>query len=158
MTRTSRAGSLSKASKWGFTLLELLAVLFIISIFFTLAVPKIRGGKGVDSRAMRLASVLRELNDSAMARKEAYDITFELDKQMAHWKGPEGKKELDLSGLDYVSVPSRGKVREGSLQIFFGPEGASEDITARLLSKDAAYTVYLNEMSGRVRVDEEEVK
>jgi len=157
MTRILRAGSSgSRAS--GFTLLELIAVIFIVSLFFTLALPKIRDIKSADARAMRLASVLREINDSALARKELYDITFDMEEQAVRWKGPEGKKEMALEGLEYVSVPSRGEVREGTLQIFFGPEGAPEDITARILLEDAAYTVTLSEMSGRVRVNEEELE
>jgi len=155
MTGTSRAGSLSRSDR-GFTLLELLAVVFIISLFFTLAVPRIRETRSADSRAKRLASVLRELNDSAMARKEAYDITFDLDGQSVRWNGPEGKKDMELEGLDYAALPSTGEVREGTLQVFFGPEGAPEDITARILDDESVYIVHLSEMSGRVSVSEEE--
>lgn len=152
MTRTSRAGNSSSS---GFTLLELLAVLFIISIFFTLALPRIRHMNTTRSDALKVAAILRDLNDSAIARKENYDITFDLEGKVLKWLGPDGKKEFSLNNLVSVTLPSRGELKEGSLQIFFGPDGAMEDISVLLADTDSSYRITFREMSGKVEVNEE---
>ncbi|MDA8091707.1 MAG: type II secretion system protein [Nitrospiraceae bacterium] len=148
MTRISTTGICSK----GFTFLELVVVLFIISLFFTLAVPSFRRNYA-QTDALKLASVLRELNDSSIAMKQRYDITFDLDKGTISWNGPEGKRSMDVKGLTKVEIPSRGALTDGSLQVFFGPTGAPENIDAYVEGKGGnIWKVSLNELSGRVKI------
>ena len=148
MTRISTTG---KCSKKGFTFLELAVVLFIISLFFTLAVPAFRRNYA-QTDALKVASVLRELNDSSVAMKKNFDITFDLDAGKISWTGPEGKKSIDVKGLIRVDMPSRGAVREGSLKVLFGPMGAPENLDVYMKGKELVWRVSLNEMSGRVKV------
>ncbi len=147
MTRISTTGKCSK----GFTFLELVVVLFIISLFFTLAVPAFRRTY-TRTDALKVASVLRELNDSSVAMKKNFDITFDLDSKKISWDGPEGKRSMDVKGLTRVVMPSRGSVTEGSLKVFFGPMGAPENIDVYMKGKGALWKVSLNELSGRVKV------
>ncbi|MDA8168517.1 MAG: prepilin-type N-terminal cleavage/methylation domain-containing protein [Nitrospiraceae bacterium] len=150
MTRTSRTGKCSK--KQGFTLLELAVVIFIISLFFTLAVPAFRN-RTSDSDALKVASVLRELNESSIARKADYDITFDMDRRLADWNGPEGPRSMELKGLTAVDMPSRGMVKEGTLKILFDAMGAPEDITVYLSGEKNGYKVSLVQLSGRVIIN-----
>ncbi|MDA8089891.1 MAG: prepilin-type N-terminal cleavage/methylation domain-containing protein [Nitrospiraceae bacterium] len=153
MTRISTTGKCSK----GFTFLELVVVLFIISLFFTLAVPAFRRNYA-QTDALKVASVLRELNDSSVAMKKNFDITFDMDAGKISWTGPEGKKSMDVKGLTQVAIPSRGAVKEGSLKVLFGPMGAPENIDVYMKGKGALWRVSLNELSGRVKVSSIEKK
>lgn len=155
MPRTSPTGTCVR----GFTLLELVVVLFIISIFFTLAVPVMRRNSAHPD-AMKMASLLRELNDSSIAMKKNFDIIFDLDNGAVSWTGPEGKRSASFKGLKEVDTPSRGAVKEGTLKVFFDAGGAPEDINVYMEGNAGKniYEVSLNELSGRVMVKEKSVE
>ena len=152
MTRTSIAGTCSiKGPGKGLTLLELVVVLFIISLFVAVAVPVFRSHHNQPD-ALKMASLLRELNDSSIAMKKSFNITFNLDTGLVSWTGPDGKRSARFKGLIEVRTPSRGKVKDGTLQVFFGPEGAPENIDALIEGRTGDYQVRLNALSGRVRI------
>lgn len=152
MTGTSGAGSRIS----GFTLLELIAVIFIVSLIFSLALPSFRENRASDSDALKTASVLRELNDSSIARKESYHISFDLDGRLVSWLGPEGKRSMRLETLSAVELPSRGMVREGSLTVLFDTLGAPEDIAVYLNKAEGhRQKVLLQHLSGRVKIIED---
>ncbi|MDA8388179.1 MAG: prepilin-type N-terminal cleavage/methylation domain-containing protein [Nitrospiraceae bacterium] len=147
MTRTSTTGTCSR----GLTLLELVVVLFIISLFFTLAVPVFRRHHARPD-ALKMASLLRELNDSSIAMKKNFDITFNLDTGFVSWTGPEGRESATFKDLTMVQTPSKGAVKDGTLTVIFGSEGAPEDIDVYLEDPAKTYEVRLNALSGRVRI------
>jgi Tfp pilus assembly protein FimT len=155
--KTSKAGICSSRA---FTLFEILLVVFLLSLIAALSFPAFsRIGEGrLKSDAKRAASILRYINDTAIARKETLTLHFNLDSSTASWQAEEGQKKETLESLRYVSLPSRGEVREGELSIFFGPLGAPEDISLRFEEEAGGMTVALNRMSGRVKItgDEDE--
>ncbi len=154
MTRTSTTGR-SSSSRQGFTFIELIAVLFIISLLMATVLPTIRSKRTPGAEAMKVASLLREMNDSAIARKAKYQVTFDLGAKRIDWDGPDGKGGMALKGLQSVTLPSRGEVKDGTLTVFFDPSGAPEDITVFLSDGGkSGYDVILEEISGRVRVEE----
>ncbi|MDA8326152.1 MAG: prepilin-type N-terminal cleavage/methylation domain-containing protein [Nitrospiraceae bacterium] len=153
MPRTSTTGRCNR----GFTLLELVVVILIISLVFTLAVPAFRHNSA-HPEALRMASLLRELNDSSIAMKKKFDITFDLDTAVVSWTGPDGKRSAHFKELKDVQTPSRGTVREGTLKVIFDAQGAPEDINVYMESGAGTYKVSLNELSGRVRVSSVEKK
>ncbi|MDA8155251.1 MAG: prepilin-type N-terminal cleavage/methylation domain-containing protein [Actinomycetota bacterium] len=151
MTSPSRAGT--SASTDGFTFLELAVVLFIISLMLALVYPALRS-RSSDSVPLRIASVLKQINEASQARKQNYSITFDMDNHTINWDGPDGKKTMDAPGLQSVTIPSRGEVNQGTLQVLFDYSGAPEDITVLLDEHGGkAYKVKLNEMSGRVHIE-----
>ena len=152
MTKTSPAGTCTKK---GFTLLELAVVLFIISLVMMLAMPRLGRRESASGEALEVASLLRELNDSALARKKSYWVKFDLDGREMKWAGPEGERSMPLKDLSSLTLPSKGNIKDGSLTFFFDPGGALEDLRVSLRGENDAYQVYLNEMSGRVKVIEE---
>jgi Tfp pilus assembly protein FimT len=140
----------------GFTFMELAAVLFVITLFFTLAIPVVRERGGAATEALKTASVLRGLSESAIARKKSYSITFDMDTKSARWEGPEGKKRMELKGLGSVTMPSTGEVRQGALTVFFDPAGPKEDLTVRISGgKGKSFRVVMSGLGGRVKVHEE---
>lgn len=152
--RTSKAGIYSK----GFTLLELIVVIFIVSLMLMVSFPYFtisEGGK-LKSEAALLASVLRYLNDSAVSAKETYGVKIDLRQKTVSYKGPDGEKVERIDELSSVSLQSRGTVSDGEVIVFFTPTGASESFTINLQGDDSAIAVSSNSLSGRIGIQPQE--
>src|SRR3990172_3496269 len=89
--RISRTGI---SSSHGFSFLELIVALFIISLVMAVVLPSFSGfGENkLKSESREMASILRYIYDSASARKETFFMKFNLDNNQVSWEGPEGKK------------------------------------------------------------------
>ena len=138
----------------GFTLLELLVVIFIISVVLALALPTFTGmgGNKTVSDAKRVASILRYLNDSALSTKESLTLKVDFREKVIGYNGPEGEKSERFDSLSGVELQSRGMVTEGELFVFFSPLGAQEDITMHLGDEGSAVAVTLHSLNGRVKI------
>lgn len=138
----------------GFTLLELMVVIFIISVVLALALPTFTGmgEHRIMSDAKRIASILRYLNDSALSTKENLTLKVGFKDKVIHYNGPEGEKSEQFDSLTGVELQSKGMVTEGELFVFFGPLGAQENITMHLGDEGSRMAVALNSMNGRVKI------
>lgn len=143
----------------GFTLLELIVVMFIVSLMLMMSFPyfTIREGGKLKSEAARVASVLRYLNDSAVSVKETYGVKIDLRQKTFSFKGPDGEKVEKIDDLSSVSLESRGTISDGEVIVFFTPTGASESFIIHLRAEDSAIAVSSNSLSGRVRIQPREV-
>lgn len=152
--------SLEKRSGWrlsvsGFTLLELMVVIFIISLMAAVIFPSlgVLEGKGVTAEARRLASVVRYLNDTALSVKQTCSLKFDFNDDSIVWKGPDFEKKESFGKLAGVTLTSRGEVREGELTVFFNPLGAQDNMTITLRDANNTAKVIFNAMSGRVKIE-----
>jgi prepilin-type N-terminal cleavage/methylation domain-containing protein len=138
----------------GFTLLELMLVVFIISVVLALALPTFTGmgERKIVSDAKRIASILRYLNDSALSTKESLTLRVDFKDKVIGYNGPEGEKSERFDSLSGVELQSRGMVTEGELFVFFSPLGAQENITIHLGDEGSPMAVALNSMNGRVKI------
>jgi type II secretion system protein H len=138
----------------GFTLLELVIVIFVIALLAGLVFPSFRGlsERQLSSDARRTAALLQYLSDSAMATKETYSVDFDLQKSSLSWKGPEGDKTESLKTLAGVDLQSRGMTREGLVNVFFGPAGISEYIEVLLKDDEKEMKVAFNPISGKAKI------
>jgi len=87
------------SSKRGFTLLEIVVVLFIVSLVMAIVLPSFAGfGESkLKSESKEIASILRYMNDSAVSRKETFLIRFDLDKNMVTWQDLMERKRKSLT-------------------------------------------------------------
>jgi general secretion pathway protein H len=147
---TLKTGICSK----GFTLLELILVIFILSLVLALSFPNFtleKDGK-LKSEAGRIASILRYLNDSAISTKELHTMKVNFKEKVMRYKGPEGEKAEKIDNLSRITLQSRGDVSEGELTMFFGPTGAGENFSIHLTGIESSMTIVFNALSGRVKV------
>ena len=149
---TSRAGT---SNSRGFTLLELIVVLFVVSLIAAIVLPSFSGfGEGkLKSEARELASILRYMNDSAVSRKETFPLKFDLDKNLVSWQGPEGERTRRLDDLTGVTTQSLGTASSGEVIFLFGPLGVRENLSVHLGTGSKNLTVTLNHLSGRVKIE-----
>jgi general secretion pathway protein H len=146
---TERAG--------GFTLLELMVVLFIVSLMAALVLPNLRYSENrIRSQARKVASILRYLNETAAAKKVTLPISFNIDKGTITWQDSEGERSEEIDSLSAVELQSRGILKEGELVVFFQPLGLREYLMVYLRQDDEERTVAFNPVSGRVKIIEPE--
>lgn len=158
--RISRTRShVPRPSSRGFTLLEIIAVIFIISLVAALVMPSFGGfgTKGIRTEATRAASLLRYLNDSAIYTKpeKGYPLQIDLRDGSLRWAGPEGEKSDRLDTLVSLDLQSQGELKEGQVTVFFGSNGLQEYLKMKLRDEDRTMTVAFNPISGRVKILED---
>jgi hypothetical protein len=73
------------------------------------------------------------------------------------YRGPDGEKVERIDNLSSISLQSRGTVSDGEVIVFFTPTGASESFTIHLRGENSAIAVNSNSLSGRVRIQPQEV-
>ncbi|MBI5740835.1 MAG: hypothetical protein HZA16_08940 [Nitrospirae bacterium] len=149
----------SRKAGSGFTLFELVVVIFIISLTTALIMPSFwdTGEKALKSEAKRMSGALRYIYDEAVGKKIIYTVKVDLDD--SSW-GFESEREArsyslgnDVAFKD-VMVPSHGEISSGEVTIEFGPLGPAEPLTLHLIKDDLEYTVMFNHISGRAKIFE----
>lgn len=145
-------------SKRGFTLLELIVAIFIVSLVLAVVFPSfaVFGENRLKSEAREMASILRYMNDSASSRKETFAIKFDLDTNKVFWKGPEGGKTKVFEDLTGVTTQANGTVNKGELIVFFDPLGIKGNLSVHMNREKKYVTVTLNHLSGKVKIKDEE--
>lgn len=148
-TLISRTGISSR----GFTLLEIIIVIFIISITLGIVLPAINIERSLKAEVKRFASVLRYILDEAVTKKETLYLTVKLPEKRISYEISGGKKEESLPHLVEIKSSSRGELKDSSLTIFFYPTGVREAFVFTFQDKKERYEVKINPVSNRVKIE-----
>lgn len=146
------------SGKQGFTLLEILVVLFIVSLVMAVVLPSFAGfGESkLKSEAREMASILRYMNDTAVSRKETFLMRFDVDKNMVTWQGPDGEKTKKFEDMTGVRTQSNGMVSKGEMIVFIEPLGIQENLSVHMRRGKKGVAITLNHLSGKVKIKDEE--
>ena len=138
----------------GFTLLELIVALFLISAITAIVLPSFAGfgERKLRSEAREVASIVRFLHDSAVSRKETYWIKFDFNADLITWKSPEGKKSKRFEYVTSLTTQATGAVSSGEITIFIAPTGFRDNIAVDMGTGDEKMTITFNHMSGKVKI------
>ena len=138
----------------GFTLLELIVVMFILSLVLAVSLPSLTGiGESrMKSDAKRLGSIVRYLNESAVSTKNTLNMKITFADRVIRYNGPEGDKSEKFDFLSGIELPSRGLISEGEVVVFFSPLGATENFILHLRDDKSDMSIAFNSMSGRVGI------
>lgn len=153
----------------GFTLLELLVVMVLISIMAALVVPRLpsTGSSALKSSARSTAALLRYLGERSTGSKTVYRLHLNISENSIKVtsKLPNGDEippddqllshKVLESGVMIADVqsPRLGKVTEGEVLIDFGAGGLSEVLTLHLNSPQGeSFTVAGFPASGKVKL------
>lgn len=154
-----QAGTCNKQKRpSGFTLLELIIVIFIISLLSAIVLPSFYrlGTDSLKTDAKKLASLIRYLNDSAIYSKQTYTLKFDLQDRSLSWNGPDGDKTEKFKDLAGLNLPSKGMVKEGQVTVMFGPLGLQENLDILLSNGGKEFKVLFNSLSGRIKITSNE--
>jgi general secretion pathway protein H len=153
----------------GFTLIELIIVLLILSITAALVVPRLpsSGGMALKSSARSTAALLRYLGERSTGSKNIYRLHINLSENSIKVtrKLPNGEeippedpllsRKIVENGVVIADVqsPRFGKVTEGEVLIDFGAAGLSEFLTLHLNSAHGeSFTIAGYPAGGKVKL------
>jgi len=153
----------------GFTLIELMVVLVILSITAALVVPRLPATDSMElkSSARSLSSLLRYLGERSVGSKNIYRLhinisenSLRVTRKLANGDeippdDPLLSRKVLAAGVviaDFQS-PRLGKITEGEVLIDFGAGGLAEFLTLHLSSsKGESFTVAGYPQGGKVKV------
>lgn len=153
------ASTLLRSNARGFTLVELIIVIFIISMTAALIMPSLwdRGERALKRESRHISNTLRYIYDEAVGKKQTFNLKINLDKNVWSYKSKNESRNFKLKdGVIFkdIIVPSLGDVSFGEVIMAFGPLGPEEPIIVHLIKKEQEYTVIFNHISGRSKVYE----
>lgn len=139
---------------YGFSYIELIVVLVIISILTATVLPAFINfsDKRIKSEAKEIASIIRYLSDNSLLKKETFYIKFDMDRNTVYWASESGQRMKRLDSLFVIRTQSKGEVSKGEVIFFFEPDGAKENLDIYLIDKKDRILVSFNNLSRKVRV------
>lgn len=142
-----------KRDQGGFTLLETMVVLIIISLALAIVVPSMTSGMGrlgLKITAKNIATTLKYARNQALREREVYYVEALEDRlSIRALSSKEAKKELSLEeGVEVTADPEEVMV--------FYPGGRSSGGTLKVMNMDNEdyYTVRVARSTGRVSVSQ----
>jgi prepilin-type N-terminal cleavage/methylation domain-containing protein len=146
---------LKELKEKAFTFLEVVIVVFIVSILAAVVLPEFLSSSvnSHDDDARMVASILRFAKDRAQFSMNEESIDIDLDKKTLSFER-EGKKEVKkIDSLHAVKVSSSKKKLSGMVTVIFPDSGLSERITVRLIADSGFLDVICNPYSGKVTIE-----
>ena len=136
----------------GFTLIELVLVLFILTVMAGVALPAV--GRGVDALHLRadvaaFSAFLRYAREQAITKREPHQVRIDPDAHLLTL-AVEGAETPRLSRRlsPRVAIQAEGST---TLSIAFSRQGLSSGGTFRLVGPDGrAYRIRVDPLTGRV--------
>ncbi len=160
---------LNRPARAGFTLLELVVVLVIVSVVVALVLPRLPAMQEANLRtsARQTAALLRYLDERSVATKKNYRLRIDLDDQRLTVLRRSASGD-DLTPADPylqrnpihegivisdLTTPTLGKLTSGQATISYGPGGLTEPLLLHLgLPGGNSYTLQALPVSATVRV------
>lgn len=142
----------SRSMDAGFTLLEVILVLFLISlilglstIFFANTLPSSR----LNATAREISATIRHARDLALINGEKQTITINLDSRYYQLEGVSQKNIPSGIALQVID-PLLGEIRQGEYSLIFNATGAMEGGTIVLSTEKKAVSIQLDPIVGSV--------
>jgi len=156
--------------KAGFTLIEMVVVMVLISLFMVLSIPLLGniGTGSLDTSARRLSGTIKYLFNEAALTGLEYRLIYDLDQKSYHAQVLEADGELveasdqgreaKLKGavrFKDLQVPGRGKFTAGQVTIRIDPSGWIEETVIHLDDgKDKMLTLRVMPLTGATEIFE----
>ncbi len=152
----------------GFTLIELIVVIAIVSTVLLIAFPGLSAleGYGFRSDARRLAGLIRALDDLSTTEGLYYRVWFYVEDESVRVESSSDAavftkaEDSDFGGfhlgrtteLEDVVIAGLGKVASGEAAVIFNPSVGAEPFSLHLRRGERRLTLSYNPYSGRVRI------
>ncbi len=160
----------------GFTLIELMVVVFLLGAFFSVAMPRVfkTGDMNLRSASRGLVTTIRHIYSKAVFEKRIYKLSFNIDTGEYWAEALEGNRFLlrEDSGSGPRKLPNgvffndiqtertQGKIGSGrDAFILFLPTGIVDSAVIHLRAgKDNFFTLSTNPYTGATKVFDEYVE
>ncbi len=156
-------------SSAGFTLVEMILVLFLLGVLLTLVLPRTGIANHLPSATRHVASAIRSLQTAAVSAQKPFRLYLDLD-QRAYWAvvldGGEERTPVDpvLARRETlpdpirflaVTAPNRGRVESGRAYVQVLPTGKTEPAAITLADEDGSMlTVKIHALTGSLQISD----
>jgi len=143
-------------AKRGFTLIELVFVVFILTIVAAVVFPSFYTAlsRSTSSEANLVASVIRYLNDVSRNTATEARLLLNLDERSISYESFEKQGSYEIESLYSAELTSTGVAEKGETAVVFPPTGLQEMLRVRLGEGTKFLEVLYNPYSGRVSVED----
>ncbi len=171
--KTARPSSGTLLRTDGFTLLEVVLVLVVLSMTLLLVVPKFSRVESLPTVSRPLANLIRSIHVSATTTKQTYRLYVDLDRQ-AYWvrvAAPQGEQlpsdprltrrwslppSIRIKG---ASTPAQGSVTSGQAVVSFSPMGRVDRFMLLLADEnEEVLSLNIKPLTGEVQIFDREVR
>ena len=137
----------------GFTFLEVLVVLFIISLFLSLSFPAIEGFFTGEAQrdAQRLCNLLSYVNDIAIMKKDEIGLTINLDEKNVSFSEKGRLKKYHLGSLSSIAT-SASSIKTGRLTVLITANGLEDALKVYFSDSKEEVVVEFNPLSNRASI------
>lgn len=160
-----------KLGACGFTLIELIIVLVVLSAVLVITFPRMDGflsGRYLKSTSRRLIGTIRYLHDHSATTGKKYRLCYDLDENEYWIEGGNEEEEFEESktvlgrrealpeGIEFLDVITpEGKINSGQTFTLFFPKGyVTKSIIHLKNEKEEVLTLLLKGSMGQVTVYE----
>lgn len=140
----------------GFTILELLVVLAILSVVATVILPALFKSSVTELKASArvVAAGLRETRNLAVTRHQATAFTLDIEEKTFVTGGVRRPHSLpeEIAVSLYTARSELRSAKRGAIRFF--PDGSSTGGRVTLVAGDRSYVVDVGWLTGRIRIRE----
>jgi prepilin-type N-terminal cleavage/methylation domain-containing protein len=145
-------------NKSGFTLIELMVVMLLISIMLAVAIPRFEGGflqNPIKKFSRKIISTVRMLRSAAIQTQKQHTLIIDITNQRLyvvneamdpHSSSSASEKAFKLpDSIEFIDVqfPQSDRISAGTAEIHFYPAGYSDYALIRLEDSDGARYSYV---------------
>jgi Tfp pilus assembly protein FimT len=156
----------------GFTILEMILVLFLLAGLFGLIIPRMTFGDNLGSVGRRLVGTIRSLQGIALQAQKPIRLYFDID-QGTYWPmvldGQEEKVLLDAAWATPLTLPEsirltditagQGKKTSGRADLWFYPSGRIDPATLHLTDEGTnILAIAVEPVTGAIRVSDQRIE
>ena len=156
----------------GFTLLEIIIVLFLLVSLLGIVLPRISFDENLGSVGRRIVGTVRSLQSLAMSNQKTVRLYVDLD-QGIYWPmvldGNQEKVPVDATWAKPLNLPetirfsdilmSQGRKESGRADLFFYPTGRIDPVTMHLVDAgNNILAIAIEPVTGAIRMSDERIE
>ena len=159
-------------SSAGFTILEIIIVLFLLVGLLGIILPRISWEENLGSVGRKMVGTVRSLQHLAMSTQKTVHLYVDIDRG-AYWPmildGNQEKVPSDPAWLTPLTLPdtirfsdilvSQGKKESGRVDIFFYPTGRIDTATMHLMNERSnILAIAIEPVTGAIRMSDDRIE
>ena len=159
-------------SSRGFTILEIILVLFLLVGLLGIVLPRISLDENLGSVGRRMVGTVRSLQSLAMLTQKTVHLYVDMDRGV-YWPmildGNQEKVPIDATWATPLNLPvtirfsdilvAQGKKESGRVDLFFYPTGRIDPATMHLVDpKNNILAIAIEPVTGAIRMSDERIE
>lgn len=161
-----------RGSSSGFTILEIIIVLFLLVGLLGIILPKISLDENLSSVGRKMVGTVRSLQSMAMSSQTTVRLYVDMDRGV-YWPmildGNQEKAPINPAWATPLNLPatirisdilvSQGKKESGRVDLFFYPTGRIDPMTMHMMdAKNNILAIAIEPVTGAIRLSDERIE